>query len=274
VSRVFLTAEWRNLAMLNYAVDPALLRPFVPRGTELDAWEGRTYVSLVGFLFANTRVLGIPIPFHTTFEEVNLRFYVRRTVDGEVRRAVTFLRELVPRSAIAFVARLAYNEPYIALPMRHFPTLPTLPTLTSFVRDDDDSLPSLVRDDNDSLPSLVRDDDDSLPSYVHYGWKVASGWCGLSVQPRSPTRHIIEGSQEEFITEHYWGYTRQRDGSTVEYRVEHPKWRVCSVDAPKVTGHLADLYGSEFARILAQPPHSAFFAAGSAVTVYAPNRIG
>jgi hypothetical protein len=147
-------------------------------------------------------------------------------------------------------------------------------SLPSLVRDDDDSLPSTVRDDDDSLPSLVRDDDDSLPSYVHYGWKVASGWCGLSVQPRSPTRHIIEGSQEEFITEHYWGYTRQRDGSTVEYRVEHPKWRVCSVDAPKVTGHLADLYGSEFARILAQPPHSAFFAAGSAVTVYAPNRIG
>ena len=35
------------------------------------------YVSLVGFMFKNTRLLNIPIPFHTDFEEVNLRFYVK-----------------------------------------------------------------------------------------------------------------------------------------------------------------------------------------------------
>ena len=117
--RVFLTGEWRYLAMLNYRVDAALLEPFVPHGTTLDDWQGTTYVSLVGFLFRDTRVLGVPIPLHRDFEEVNLRFYVRREADGEVRRGVTFIKEIVPRPAIATVARLAYNEPYVALPMRH-----------------------------------------------------------------------------------------------------------------------------------------------------------
>jgi uncharacterized protein len=110
--RAFLTAEWRNLAMLNFAVAPSVLQPFVPEGTELDSWQGITFVSLVGFLFANTRILGVSIPVHRTFEEVNLRFYVRRTLAGEVRRGVTFIRELVPRIAIAATARAIYNEPY------------------------------------------------------------------------------------------------------------------------------------------------------------------
>ena len=113
--RVFLTGEWRYLAMLNYRVDPALLEPFVPRGTTLDRWQGAAYVSLVGFLFRDTRVLGVPIPLHRDFEEVNLRIYVRREVGGELRRGVTFIREIVPRRAIASVARIAYNEPYVAL---------------------------------------------------------------------------------------------------------------------------------------------------------------
>lgn len=105
--------------MLNWRVPPSLLHAYVPSGTELDEWQGHAFVSIVGFLFLNTRVLGVPIPWHRNFEELNLRFYVRRTVGGEARRAVTFIKELVPRRAIATVARLAYNEPYEAVPMRH-----------------------------------------------------------------------------------------------------------------------------------------------------------
>lgn len=238
--RPFLTAEWRNLAMLNYAVDPALLRPHLPAGTGLDSWQGQTFVSLVGFLFADTRLLGLPIPWHRTFEEVNLRFYVRRELPGEVRRGVTFIRELVPRAAIATVARLAYNEPYTALPMRHhFGPLGL----------------------------------GGAPSVVEYDWRLATGWAGLRVQPTGEGLKAIAKSQEEFITEHYWGYTRQRDGSTVEYRVTHPAWRVWSVTAPQVTGELVALYGPEVARILRGAPVSAFLADGSAVTVHAPIRL-
>jgi uncharacterized protein YqjF (DUF2071 family) len=226
--------------MLNYAVEPSMLRPLVPSGTELDSWQGITFVSLVGFLFANTRILGLPIPRHRTFEEVNLRFYVRRRVEGEERRAVTFIRELVPRSMIARVARLVYNEPYLALPMRH----------------------------RFGAPSM-----DGVPEAVEYGWQLSSGWAGVSVQSTGAGRSAEVGSQEEFITEHYWGYTKQRDGSTVEYRVAHPAWRVWSVRNPRVTGDMSQLYGEEFARVLNAPPASAFLADGSAVTVYAPSHL-
>lgn len=235
--RAFLTAQWRNLVMLNYVVDPALLLPLVPAGTELDSWRELTFVSLVGFLFADTRLLGVPIPWHRTFEEVNLRFYVRRVVDGEVRRAVTFIRELVPRAAIALTARIAYNEPYRAVPMRH---------------------------------RFGATRPDGAPSAVRYEWRVGAEWTSLAVHPTGEGRVAEVGSQEEFITEHYWGYTRQRDGSTVEYRVAHPSWRVWSVDAPSLTGDLAELYGTEMARVIARGPVSAFLADGSAVTVYAP----
>lgn len=118
-SRIFLSAEWRNLILLNYEVHPTLLRPWVPHGTELDQWNGKEFISLVGFQFLKTRVMGLPIPFHANFQEVNLRFYVRRETGGEVRRGVVFIREIVPRRAIACVARTFYNEKYVALPMDH-----------------------------------------------------------------------------------------------------------------------------------------------------------
>src|SRR5450432_3960682 len=171
--RSFLTAAWRNLVMLNYAVEPSLLGAYVPRGTELDSWRGITFVSLVGFLFDDTRLLGIPVPGHRTFEEVNLRFYVRHEVGGESRRGVTFIREIVPRAAIALVARLAYNEPYVALPMRH------------------------------RFGGLAST---GAPDVVEYEWKLPAGWAGMRVQPTGTGAAVVAGSQEEFITEHYWGY--------------------------------------------------------------------
>src|SRR5690349_10650745 len=103
----FLTAQWKDLIIANYEVDPALLSSRVPGGTELDLQDGHCFVSLVGFMFLETRVLGVPIPFHVNFEEVNLRFYVTRRLQGETRRAVCFVKEIVPRAVIAAVARLA-----------------------------------------------------------------------------------------------------------------------------------------------------------------------
>ena len=238
---VFLTGEWRYLAMLNYRVDPALLEPYVPRGTSLDLWEGAAYVSLVGFLFRDTRVLGIPVPFHRDFEEVNLRFYVRREVDGEVRRGVTFMREIVPRIAIAAVARFAYNEPYVAMPMRHSISAEPHP--------------------------------DAAPETVRYEWRRRLGWSGLAVKATGHALPLTPGSKAEFITEHYWGYTRQRDGGTVEYQVTHPRWRTWSVRSAEVHGSLASLYGTELGRALTWPPDSTFLAEGSAIAVHAPERL-
>lgn len=226
--------------MLNFTVDPRLLEPLVPRGTALDTWQGSVFISLVGFLFADTRVLGIPVPGHRTFEEVNLRFYVRRTVAGETRRGVTFIRELVPRRAIAWAARLAYNEPYRAMPMRHAfgPVRP-----------------------------------DGAPERVAYAWRTRRGWTQLTCSVNSPPRSAAPQSVEEFITEHYWGYTRQRDGGTLEYRVDHPRWQIWDVSAPPVDGDLEATYGTQFASVVCARPVSAFLAGGSPVTVYAPTRL-
>ena len=236
--RVFLTGEWRYLAMLNYRVDPALLEPFVPRGTSLDLWQGSAYVSLVGFLFRDTRVLGVPVPRHRQFEEVNLRFYVGRQVAGEMRRGVTFIREIVPRRAIAVVARLAYNEPYVALPMRH--------------------------------AIGVQMDPDDAPGMVEYEWRLRSEWSGLTLKASGRAAPLLSGSEAEFITEHYWGYTRQRDGGTVEYRVTHPRWRTWTVDAASVHGDLSEPYGAALGGVLARAPDSAFLAEGSRIEVHTP----
>jgi len=238
--RRFLTAEWRYLSMLNFRIDPAVLHPHVPAGTELDTWRGDALVSVVGFRFVDTRVLGWPIPFHRDFDEVNLRFYVRRLVHGEVRRAVTFIREVVPRRAIALVARLAYNEPYVTCRMRsHAPDVP-----------------------------VVAD-----PGRVAYEWRHRARWNAIRVRPVGLSRVLEAGSQAEFITEHYWGYTRQRDGSTVEYEVRHPSWRVWDVADAELDCDIATMYGDPFVEALSAAPCSAFLAEGSTVTVCRPTRL-
>lgn len=233
----FLTAEWRRLAMLNYEIDPDVLLPFVPAGTELDSHEGRTYVSVVGFLFLHTRVRGCAVPFHTDFEEVNLRFYVRRETGGETRRGVVFIRELVPRKAIAWMARLLYNENYAAVPMKH-----------------------------------------EIHKYgaerkVNYEWKMARQVHSVLVRSVEPLVLPPEDSLESFITEHYWGYVRQRNGRTMEYRVEHPRWRVRSAYGAQLTCNVEAVYGKVFAPYLTPQPGSALLAEGSAVAVYPGQRI-
>jgi len=230
---VFLSAQWRQLAMLNYRVPPELLGEHVPRGTELDLWRGAAYVSVVGFMFRDTRVLGIPVPLHAAFEEVNLRTYVRREVQGAVRQAVTFIREIVPRAAVAIAARLSFNEPYRTLPMSHHI-------------------------------------DDGV---VEYSWKSTAGWTRLRLQHFGPASPLASGSEEEFIARRHWGYTRQRDGSTIEYEVRHPAWTARAATLATLEGDLVETYGREFAAVLSRPPDSAFLADGSAVQVHRPVRL-
>jgi uncharacterized protein len=230
---VFLTAEWKHLAMLNFEIAPSALTPYVPAGTELDMWNGRHLVSVVGFRFLRTRVLGIPIPFHRDFEEVNLRFYVRRQADDGWRRGVVFIKEIVPRDAIAFLARALYNEPYIALPMAH----------------------------------RIEMEAGSLHS-AEYSWRFGGRQNRLQVAVRDEAQPLRDGSEAEFITEHYWGYNTQRDGSTIEYRVEHPRWRVWTAESARLDCDVATLYGPQLKDGLSHPPSSAFLAEGSAVTVY------
>lgn len=232
MANVFLTAYWDALAMLNYEVPAEILAPYVPAGTELDSFDGKTLVSMVGFMFLDTRLKGVPVPFHRNFEEVNLRFYVRRETENEVRRGVVFIKEIVPKPALAFVARVAYNENYVSMPMEH------------------------------KLP------EGDASGTVAYRWKTQKGWNGLSVEPKGDWYLPPEGSMAEFITEHYWGYARQRDGSTVEYRVTHPQWELKETSASSFECDVADLYGESFAPYLKGKPDSALLAKGSEVSVY------
>lgn len=233
MSGVFLTAEWRWLTMLNYEIEPSVLEPFVPRGTELDRWQGRVMVSVVGFLFLDTRVMGVPIPFHRDFEEVNLRFYVRRKAEDGWRRGVVFIREIVPRAAIALVARKLYHEPYLALPMRH---------------------------------EIERSG--SRVAEVEYGWTYRERANFVRITTQGEMNPLLDGSEAEFITEHYWGYNAQPDGSTLEYQVEHPRWRIQEVESSGLDCDVAGLYGEQFVDALNEKPASAFLAEGSAIRVY------
>jgi len=230
--KIFLTAEWRWLAMLNYEIDPKALTLFAPAATELDFWNGKTYVSLVGFFFQNVRVRGISIPFHRHFEEVNLRFYVRHKAKDGWRRGVVFIKELVPRRAISFIARTFYNENYFALPM-----------------------------------SRTIETSDETKS-VSYSWRFRKRENYLKVITRGDSQLPAEGSQQEFITEHYWGYASQRDGSTVEYFVEHPRWRIWEAETAELHCDITDLYGKDFCQFFQAKPSSAFLADGSEIKLY------
>lgn len=231
-AKAFLTAEWRHLAMVNYEIEPAVLQPYVPRGTELDQWQGKTFVSLVGFLFLQTKVLGLPLPFHRNFEEINLRCYVRRRAPEGWRRGVVFIREIVPRLAIAAVARGVYNENYSARRMWHRVEL-----------------------------------DGTTGGLVEYGWHDGARRNFLRLHTAGAAAPIADGSEEEFITEHYWGYAAQRDGGCMEYQVEHPRWHVWQVRQAEFTCDIARVYGQPFIAALQAQPSSAFVADGSAVIV-------
>ena len=218
--------------LFNYEVDPSLLVPLVPHGTELDTWNGSTYASIVAFRFLRTRILGIPIPLHRNFEEANLRFYVRRPLGAELRRGVVFIQEIVPRRAVAALARWLYHEPYRALPMRS--TVETTPHLS-----------------------------------VQYSWQLATEWHTVAARTGQPIALPAAGSFEQFIVEHYWGYTRQTDGSTIEYHVTHPPWTVAPAESHRIDADLGLVYGPALAARLATPV-SVFLADGSSVTVSRP----
>lgn len=226
--RKFLTAEWRDLILANYEVDAALLAPRVPAGTELDLHEGRCFVSLVGFMFLNTRVMDFLVPFHVNFEEVNLRFYVRRDLKDELRRGVVFVKEIVPRFAVAKVARTLYSEPYECWDMSH---------------------------------STERE-------RVEYGWNKRNCENRIAVSRGDDLGVPAVGSHGEFIIEHYWGYTRRGIFRTDEYKVEHPKWELFAAENAELNVDFACTYGPDFGFLNGQRPYSILLARGSEIAVY------
>jgi len=238
--RPFLTATWRDLVMLTWAVPAADLAPYLADGTELDLWQGSALASIVAFDFRDTRVLGIPIPWHIRFPEVNLRFYVKRQVGSTWRRGVIFVQEMVPRLAIATVARTVYGEPYVARRMRR------------------------TVGPHASLATVSPEQ----PQSIAFEWRHDGRWEGVHARVEHTPEPMKPGSVEEFIAEHYWGYTRRPGKPTLEYEVTHPRWHVSIPTSWRVDADLPRLYGPTLATSLRADPVSTFVADGSAVAVY------
>lgn len=227
----FLKAEWRKLVIANYVVDESVLSNYLPAGTKLDLWEGKCYVSLVGFMFVNTRLLGIKIPFHTNFEEVNLRFYVKRFDDGQWKRGVVFVKEIVPKPALSFVANTVYKENYETMPMTH------------------------------SWEELEHH------RIVEYKWKKKDKWNSIKVEASLDKFELESNSETEFITEHYWGYAKVNDHKTNEYEVTHPRWDVYKINQYDIDIDFGAIYGNEFSFLNSEAPDSVMLAEGSEITV-------
>ena len=234
-AKPFLTAQWRHLALLNFEIARELLEPLAPASTIVDTYKRKAYVSVVGLLFEDTRIKGVPIPFHRNFEEVNLRFYVRHFTGEEWRRGVVFLKEIVASVAVATTARLAYNENYVVMEMGH-----RIEKLAS-----------------DGRPAAL------------YRWRFHERWNHLQVIGEGEPDLPAPGSVEEFLTDHHWGYTCQRDGRCIEYRVEHPLWPVRKARDYAFDCDVAPIYGEQFVAALSATPASAFLIEGSPVAVYA-----
>lgn len=227
----FIKAEWRRLALANYEIDPKILRKYLPPKTELDVWNGINYVSLVGFMFINTKVMGLKIPFHTNFEEVNLRFYVRHKDGQEWKRGVVFIKEIVPRHAVTIIANTIYKEHYETLKMRH----------------------------NWGFEKDLR--------ITKYEWKKDDKWYSFLIESEKEKSQIEEGSETEFITEHYWGYTKINDQTTYEYEVTHPKWNCYKIKNHSIDVDFGRVYGADFDVLTGVTPQSVMLAEGSEITV-------
>lgn len=235
--KTFLSANWQHLIMLNYEVPPEILEPFIPPFTELDLYNGKAIVSVVGFMFTHTKVLGVKWPLHTHFEEVNLRLYVKHFDGQSWRRGVAFVSEIVPRHIIAWMANGLYNEHYHAMPMRH-----QIAQTASGIA-------------------------------VSYDWKYKGKWNNLSVHAANAPSLILPDSEEEFIFEHYWGYNELNPKTTIEYGVEHPRWQVYPVTTFTADYDIEQLYGKAFVPYLSIKPHSVFLAQGSDIIVRKPRYI-
>lgn len=227
----FLTANWKNLALINYEIDPTTLEKYVPKGTEIDFYNGKCYVSLVGFLFQNTRLLGLKIPFHINFEEVNLRFYVKRFENNEWKRGVVFIKEIVPKHALTLVANTVYKEHYQTLPMKH---------------------------------SIAHFEESS--EFV-YQWKLNKKWNSITITTKNELEPIEENTEAEFICEHYFGYTKYSANKTFEYEVKHPKWEQYEVIDSQIDVDFKNNYGTDFTHLKDLKPTSVILAKGSEVSV-------
>jgi uncharacterized protein len=230
MSKIFLKANWENLIMANYEVEPSLLQPYLPNGVELDFYQNKTYVSLVGFMFKNTSLFGIPIPFFGSFEEINLRFYVRKVEGRKIKKGVVFINETVPYKIVALLANKLFKEHYISIPTKS----------------------SINVGENEN---------------IQYDWKLNGKWNSISVCAETEKCKIEPSTIEEFIFERYFGFTKLNDNLTQEYRINHPNWMTNKIIRAEVKCDFENMYGKPFAYLNETILDSVLLAEGSSISV-------
>lgn len=230
MSNTFLKANWENLIMANYEVEPSILKPYLPKGVELDFYKYKTYVSLVGFMFKKTSLFGLPIPFFGSFEEINLRFYVRKVEGKKIKKGVVFINETVPFKIVALLANKLYKEHYISIPTKN--------TI-----------------------------DIGEHKHINYEWKMKNKWNSITVQSDTNKYKIEPSSIEEFIFERYFGFTKLSPSRTQEYRIHHPRWMTHKILNNNIDCDFRTMYGDAFSNLNNQAPNSIIMAEGSQVSV-------
>ena len=228
---IFLKANWENIIMVNYEIDPEILRPFLPKGVTIDLFEGKAYISLVGFMFKKTKIFNIPIPRFGTFEEINLRFYVKREEGHFVKRGVVFINETIPYPLVAWVANWLYKEHYSVVPTKH------------------------LFSKSESTQQL------------QFEWLANKKWNSIFVETETQLKEMEPNSFEEFIYQHYYGFTKVSENATEEYRLQHPRWKVYPVTKYAINCDFSAMYGKEFSIINHTQPKAVFVADGSAVKI-------
>lgn len=227
----FLTAEWRKLAFANYIIDKDVIKDHIPYGTELDLWQGNCYISLVGMMFKNTKVLGVKIPYHVNFEEINLRFYVKKFEHGRWRRGVVFIKEIVPKSAITFVAKNVYNEKYETMTMSH------------------------------------NWKEDHGKRFVEYRWGKSNTGNIMNMTSSLDLHEIKDNTETEFILENYLGFAKVNNQKTHQYTVKHPRWKIYKVEDYNLNINFGSIYGQSFGYLSKMKPHSVILVEGSEVAI-------
>jgi uncharacterized protein YqjF (DUF2071 family) len=228
---VFLKAKWENIIMANYEIAPKILEPFLPKGVNLDLFDGKCYVSLVGFMFKKTKLFNIPIPYFGTFEEINLRFYVVRKEENQIKRGVVFINETIPYPIVAWMANKLYKEHYTVVPTKH----------------------------------QINCDDSTQK--VNFEWLLNKKWNSIYVEASNEAAAMKKDTLEQFIYEHYYGYTKIDEDKTEEYKLQHPSWKTNEVIDYKIDCDFEAMYGKAFSVLNQTKPEAVFIAKGSSVKV-------
>jgi uncharacterized protein YqjF (DUF2071 family) len=230
---IFLKGEWRNLIMINYEIDPDVLAAYLPAHTELDTFNGKHYVSLVGFLVKDSKVKGVIVPYHRTFEEINLRFYVRHVKpDGTWKRGVVLIKEIVPKKLSALVANKIFGENHEACDTRHLWSNPT---------------------------------EDKVS--IEYMWKRTTDWDWIAVTAAGVSYFPKQKTEEHYLTEQDRVYSKGKKNTTTEYNIEHSNWRIHKVHYSDINCNFEKNFGKDFAHLNKAKPASVYLADGSAIAM-------